>query len=373
MGLGRVRHAPTARTAAVGSPLGDAAGQHLARDGEPGELGRDASRLVALCRAQRHTITFPRIIHHREVSVLYIYGAMTRPSPPEVIVAWAPRSLPPEAAAFARRVVETAAPNSPERAKALLFAAGKLAGFGLRIGLPLEEEALLRTSLVERFVCSPHAGSPPTRRTLRANLRHLARAVLVGQPPAPVAMPRERAKAPYSPRELAGYLALCDAQPTPLRRQRASALICLGAGAGLVGGELRGVRGEDVVSRSGGLLVLVAGRRPRAVPVLSDFHDRLVSAASFFGARYLVSGHNPTSHNVTNPLIRSLSGGADLPRLEPARLRSSYLVQVAETIGLAAFMDAAGISCSQRLGDLVSHVPSPSEEAAVALLGARSR
>ena len=127
---------------------------------------------------------------------------------------------------------------------------------------------------------------------------------------------------------------------------------------------------EDVVSRSGGVLVLVTGRRPRAVPVLSDYHDRLLAAASFFGPRYLVCGHNPDSHNVTNPLIRSLSGGLDLPRLSPARLRSSYLVAMAEAIGLRAFMDAAGITCSKRLGDLVSHLEATPEETAVGLLGA---
>jgi hypothetical protein len=44
---------------------------------------------------------------------------------------------------------------------------------------------------------------------------------------------------------------------------------------------------------------------------------------------------------------------------------------VAETIGLRAFMDAAGITCSQRLGDLVASLPRASEEETVALLGAR--
>jgi hypothetical protein len=43
---------------------------------------------------------------------------------------------------------------------------------------------------------------------------------------------------------------------------------------------------------------------------------------------------------------------------------------MAEAIGLRAFMDAAGITCSQRLGDLVGHLEATPEEAAVALLGA---
>jgi integrase len=188
-----------------------------------------------------------------------------------------------------------------------------------------------------------------------------------------VALPRERAKAPYAPRELASYLALADAQPTPLRRARAGALICLGAGAGLIGGELRTVRGTDVVCRSGGVLVGVGGRRARTVPVLAPFHNHLLAAAEFFGARTLVSGTNPDSHNVTNPLLRSLSGGLDLPRLETSRLRSSYLVAMAEAIGLAAFMEAAGVTCTQRLGDLVAHLDPPDEATAVARLGGRGQ
>ncbi len=224
--------------------------------------------------------------------------------------------------------------------------------------------------MIERFVVVA-AGSPATRRTLRTNLRALGRALEVA--PAPVALGRERAKAPYSAAEIAAYLGLCDAQPTALRRQRSAALVCLGAGAGLVGTELRSVRGSDISARSGGLVVTVGGRRPRAVPVLAAFHGRLRAAAFFFGPRHLVSGTNPESHNVTNPLLRSLSGGADLARLDTGRLRSTYLVAMAEQVGLKAFMDAAGITCSQRLGDLVAGLSPPSEEEAVALLGAQSR
>ena len=97
------------------------------------------------------------------------------------------------------------------------------------------------------------------------------------------ALPRERAKAPYSPAEIAAFLALADAQPTVSRRMRAAGLVCLGAGAGLTGADLRGVRGADVVCRSGGVLVDVRGARPRAVPVLARYHQRLLACAEFAG------------------------------------------------------------------------------------------
>ena len=91
--------------------------------------------------------------------------------------------------------------------------------------------------------------------------------------PVDTPLPREHAKAPYSAAEIAGYLALADAQPALSRRMHAAGLVCLGAGAGLTGLDLRGVRGSDVIFRSGGVIVEVRGARPRAVPVLSRYHE----------------------------------------------------------------------------------------------------
>jgi 4'-phosphopantetheinyl transferase EntD len=78
-----------------------------------------------------------------------------------------------------------------------------------------------------------------TRRTLRTNLRFIARRVVPQLHPADAPLPRERAKAPYTPAEIGGYLALGAAQPTAARRMRAAGLVCLGAGAGLIRADLR--------------------------------------------------------------------------------------------------------------------------------------
>ena len=45
---------------------------------------------------------------------------------------------------------------------------------------------------------------------------------------------------------------------------RAAGLVCLGAGAGLIRGDLREVRGSDVACRSGGVIVVIRARRPAA-------------------------------------------------------------------------------------------------------------
>jgi len=68
--------------------------------------------------------------------------------------------------------------------------------------------------------------------------------------------------------------------------------------------------------------------------------------------------------------IRSLAGGAGLPRLDTSRLRAAWLADVADLLGLATFMHAAGITCSQRLGDLLAGLEPAAEADAVRLLGA---
>jgi hypothetical protein len=289
------------------------------------------------------------------------------------IARWRPSSVSPQAAAFARDVIGQAAPAGQERAKNLLWAAGKLADYGLGLGLEPVPEVLLHPSTAERFTrCAPGL-SGVARRTLRTNLRFIGQRVVPHLYPADLPLPRERSKQPYTPAEIGGYLALADAQPTMERRMRAAGLVCLGAGAGLIRGDLREVHGTDVACRSGGVVVQVSGRRPRVVPVLARYHARLLAAARSAGTGLVCGGADPGRRNLTNPLIRALDGGGGLPRLDTSRLRATWLRDCAELLGLATFMHAAGISCSQRLGDLLAGLEPAGEAEAVRLLGAARR
>ena len=286
------------------------------------------------------------------------------------IARWRPSSVSPQAAAFARDVITRTGPAGRERAKNLLWAAGKLADYGIGLGLDADPEVLLHPSVAERFTrCAPGL-SGVARRTLRTNLRFIGRRVVPHLYPADLPLPRERAKKPYSRAEIDGYLALADAQPTAERRMRAAGLVCLGAGAGLIRSDLREVSGTDVACRSGGVVVAVRGGRPRAVPVLARYHARLLAAASSAGTGLICGGTDPGRRNLTNPLVSSLNGGGGLPRLDTSRLRATWLADAADLLGLATFMHAAGISCSQRLGDLVAGLEPADEAEAVRLLGA---
>ena len=127
------------------------------------------------------------------------------------------------------------------------------------------------------------------------------------------------------------------AQPTAERRAGRGGLVCLGAGAGLIRSDLREVRGSDVASRSGGVVVTVRCARPRTVPVLTRYHAPLLAAARFAGNALVCGSTDPGRRNVTNPLISTLDGGAGLPLRSVPR-------SVAQEVATRAAVGIAGPS-----------------------------
>ncbi len=232
-----------------------------------------------------------------------------------LVTAWRPRAYPDEAVGFARSAVSSCGPLGACRARTLLWSCASLARFSIGVGLDPVPEVLFRPSSIERFVIVGLAGaSPGRRRDIRTNLRFVARRVVPGLcEPAPVGLPRSRAKAPYSPGEIAAYLALADAQPSLPRRMRLQALICAGAGAGLNGADLRDLRGDDVSPLGGGLVVIVRGRpqgRSRfSAPTTNASVNRPPSpeVASSPVASHLCAGTSPTASSPRSRAVVTLT------------------------------------------------------------------
>jgi hypothetical protein len=124
-----------------------------------------------------------------------------------------PRGVSVQAAGFTRGVVAAAAPETLARAKALLFACSRLAAFGERVGLELRAEVLLSEAVIERLVPVGCEGlSPASVRTLRTNLRALARSLERYPQPPPTPLARERPSARTRRRRsraICGWLAPC--------------------------------------------------------------------------------------------------------------------------------------------------------------------
>ncbi len=95
----------------------------------------------------------------------------------DLITSWRPSPVSPRAADFARAVVTGAAPGGRERARNLLQSAGKLADYAIGCGLEPVPEVLFHSWVTERFAVSAPGLSGVARRTLRTNLRFLARRV----------------------------------------------------------------------------------------------------------------------------------------------------------------------------------------------------
>lgn len=95
----------------------------------------------------------------------------------------------------------------------------------------------------------------------------------------------------------------------------------------------------------------------------------LRGAAAEVGDELLVGGFSGDRRNVTTGLIRRIEGGADLPHLEVARLRSTWIaVHLEAGTRLDVLMAAAGLTTPTSIVDLVRHLaPPPPEDAAAQL------
>lgn len=274
------------------------------------------------------------------------------------------------ASAFARDVVGRLGPLRPARARPLLWVASRLAAWGETVGVDTSAAVLLRASVIERFVAvgMPHC-SLSTRRTARANLRFIARRLGAAGSPEPPSLWRDRLPLPYSPAEVEAFFALADAQPTDGRRHRLVALLCLGAGAGLDGRDLRLVTGRHIERRAGGVVVVIEGERARVVPVLARYHAPLLAAAAFAGDGFVCGGRDAKRRNVVAPLLASIAGGADLPRLEMPRLRAMWLCEQLRRSRVPELLAAAGVGHSQRVLDLARTLPVGDEVVMVEVFG----
>ena len=272
---------------------------------------------------------------------------------PAYIARWRPSSVSPPAAAFAREVVAKTGPEARERAKNRLWAAGKLADYGLGLGLEPVPRVLLHPSAAERFTrCAPGM-SEAARRTLRTNLRFIGRRVEPPLYPADLPLPRDRAKRrTRRPRSPASWR---WRTPSP-RRSGGCARRDWFAWGGRRADPRRPARRPR--HRRGAPLRRRHRPGPRAAAARGAGAGPLPApAAGRCRVRRRPPGlrrRRPRPPEHDEPPGGPLDGGGGLPRPGTSRLRATWLADCGQLLGLATFMPAAGISCSQRLGDLVA-------------------
>lgn len=236
-------------------------------------------------------------------------------------------------------------------------------------GLPLDREAILDPSVVERF-CEVALRNEHSRATLRSDLRHMAPLLTRSAPweARPAAMAKRQLAPPYRDHEL--ELLRHDAfdQPTPARQRGARALLALGLGAGLDGRWVAELGPEHVTCCHGVVEIRVGEPSPRSVVVLAEWEDEVLELARTAGEGCLI-GTRSQAKNRVGDLAKSLICPAGHPRLSPGRLRSSWLLShlVAGT-RVTELCRAAGLSTLIVLSDLMAYLEPLDGEAARAQL-----
>ena len=208
------------RRAAAGAPFGEGAGQDEAGAGDGGELGGDLVAAAACWAGVRHarsqggidpwSWSCPTVyLRVTAVPACAARSMATLTRWPRYIARWRPSSVSPQAAAFARDVITAGRAGGPGAGEEPAVGGGQARRLrASRSAWTPAPEVVLHPSVTERFTrCAPGL-SGVARRTLRTNLRFIGRRVVPQLYPADMPLPRERAKAPYSPAEIAGYLAL---------------------------------------------------------------------------------------------------------------------------------------------------------------------
>lgn len=196
-------------------------------------------------------------------------------------------------------------------------------------GIAGDGSELFRLDLIERYIeVGMPSAAESTRATRRSILRRIARHVSpdLKNLPAPTPLPYRRVRPPYSNDEVAGYFRLARSQPTEARHQSVAGVLLLGLGCGMDCRDLGWVRGSDVTMSDGVITVRVCGgSRPRTVVCLANYEAPLWELAQLRGESLLVGGQKLGRHNITSNCLAAMITDSTMPRLVPARLRSTWM------------------------------------------------
>lgn len=235
-----------------------------------------------------------------------------------------------------------------------------LAAYALQRGFPLTTSEVMQTRLIDEYV---RLGMPGASDALKAERRRrllaLARAVNPG-PTAPAKLApigHSAIKPCYTPAEAAAIRRVATSQPTAARTRDLSAVVGLGAGAGLDSVDLRHLKVRDIKDLGEqGLVVHVGGPRPRLVPVRRTYEDLVRSAIAGRAATALVIGVKKDRRNTA---ARAAEGAAliGVPHIEPSRLRATWLADVmTDSIPIGLILQAAGLKSARTLSELLPHL-----------------
>lgn len=286
---------------------------------------------------------------------------------------WAP------VAELVRATVTATAPATCYAAEHLLHVIGRIAVWADRRGLPRDPGTWLRTETIDAFILSGCvAAKDSTVLTYRTWLRRAREALVWVQrgeaPSARLSSPRTP-QPPYGAGELARLRDWANHLPHQARLD-GLALMTLGAGCGLMPGEVPPMRGSHVRVTSGGVAVLEEELLGRLVACHSDWEGTLAELAETSGTGFLFRPGRKVAaaKNLVSSWPARHRPHAGLPPLSARRLRSTWIVgRLSEGISPEAVASAAGMASPAGLAGYHHWVPPlPRAEVIRLLRGRRS-
>lgn len=238
--------------------------------------------------------------------------------------------------------------------------------------LPLEREIIFDGYTLERYTSSALPKySDHGRNTMRSRLRNVAEILLEQPRNAPlIAYGASPASRPYSEPEIIRLQSWARLQAPADRRLNAESLLALGIGAGLSGAEIIELRCHDLRLDGVGFIVVVAGRKPRDVPVLPDWSRALDQAKRTFAGEDFVfrQGRTTLNSNLITDFVARARTSVDLTC---RRMHSTWIVHHLDAgTATVPLLRAAGLSSPEALARFFPFVREwPASEYAASIRG----
>ncbi|MCK6212095.1 hypothetical protein KZX45_16245 [Georgenia sp. EYE_87] len=283
------------------------------------------------------------------------------------IAGYTPRQIPPARWAEIRELVQQAVtavrPPSPATAYTYLRVAARYADWCASQGIDVAAERMFTEANVEWFIATAaptflaKSSLPSYRSALRRIGRAATRRALWEPIPRELRLKKHGAMPPYSPTDMARFLAAAPLQPSPERRRACSALLALAYGAGLSSAELIACRAVDVESRGGGYVVVVRGNNAREVPALAKVDSLLQWLVDQFPEGPLLTDRNPKARSTFSGVVGRVELPPGAPPLDLRRLRTTWLAEIlASDLRVSEVLKLSGLRNSQKFAELAPYV-----------------
>lgn len=221
--------------------------------------------------------------------------------------------------------------------------------------LPLDAERIFHRDVIDRYVETTEHG--PGRSTTRGRLRAIGEALTVdgGYSARSPRIGRPRALAPYTRAEIALFESDAANQLDDPLKLAFRLVLAVVLGTGGASAEIGPLRGSDFTESHEGLLVYLGPAR-REIAVASCYENDLRRAAAAAGDEFVFPG--APNANKMNNLISRFVLGADTPKLQMERLRTTWKLRALECrrLSLVDVMSASGVTTVDAFRGLQQYV-----------------